>query len=121
LQIRKVHVRASAANTAGHDRWALDHPGEAADVLNSASGAWYGQSVHAAGDMLHSHVAQTPPTQQTVIKPAAAAAAVASVQAKIYAVGWVLWAAGKTKEANLLKTAFKAFNVYNSRRYDRKF
>jgi hypothetical protein len=41
-------------------------------------------------------------------------------QAKIYAVGWVLWAAGKTKEANLLKTAFKAFNVYNSRRYDRE-
>jgi hypothetical protein len=35
-------------------------------------------------------------------------------------VGWVLWAAGKTKEANLLKTAFKAFNVYNSRRYDRE-
>lgn len=50
-----------------------------------------------------------------------ATARVSVSQAKIYAVGWVLWAAGKTKEANLLKTAFKAFNVYNSRRYDREW
>lgn len=38
---------------------------------------------------------------------------------KIWGVNWVLWALGKTREARLLSNAYKAFNVYNSRRYDR--
>jgi hypothetical protein len=59
-------------------------------------------------------------SHQETIHQHAAFALPYRTQAKIYAVGWVLWAAGKTKEANLLKTAFKAFNVYNSRRYDRE-
>lgn len=39
--------------------------------------------------------------------------------AKIWGISWVLSALGKTREARLLSMAYKAFNVYNSRRYDR--
>lgn len=39
--------------------------------------------------------------------------------AKIWCISWVLSAIGKSREARLLSTAYKAFGVYNSRRYDR--
>eukprot|EP00878_Enallax_costatus_P007771 GHUV01008134.1.p1 GENE.GHUV01008134.1~~GHUV01008134.1.p1 ORF type:complete len:416 (+),score=108.71 GHUV01008134.1:316-1563(+) len=39
--------------------------------------------------------------------------------AKIWGISWVLSALGKSREARLLSTAYKAFGVYNSRRYDR--